>query len=780
MRRAAKAFVVIAMLSAGPRGLAQSTATVWTRLQKPPFDSKKSAFAEDITLTRDRLRITFVQGTIQFAKPLRGRYFAAAFKGRGWLRVTPPNPIEARQLKYLGGSSPLKIAFTQAVVSFTDNTYSEVSGQVRWVTAEGHSLGRLYRSRQRKREQDDAGVLPRLFQAFLSTNPARNNFFYAELKTHKGWVIARYDSARIEEVYVGRWYQGNYHQYGTYDDWKRETWTSFPSGNQNPLLVDEHPRAKLVYGIPQTRIDATVTTGAKLTADAELRLRLRQSGERVLLFRLDANLRLSSVRDEAGRKLTFFQPPRHAFFGQTHGDYVAVALPEATRAGRTMTLDFRYSGGRSLDASPSLWGAPVFVRGDFDWYPRSMSSVLRSKFTLIFHTPKRFQLVASGNLVNRKTVGAEMVTTWKSPGAVPVAGFCFASFYVHRYKFGSTGLRLYAESDSSWGFPVHGLFAEATLEAGNVIRLLDKYFGRYPYRGLSLVLYSSTARQGWPMLAYGSGPSTIASQWWGQGVRAKTYHDHWLISSLDYWSGLLYLELRWSPGVYVRWLAHRRRSEWVQTACGFIPFRLSTRDLSKLGPLWLGGRLASSRMPAGAAQSLIEEKGARILDMLRMMLWDPGSRDPDHRFEAMLRDFERRFAGRAVSTLDFETIVEKHMTKAMDLNGDHRMSWFFREYVFGTGTPHYALAYRASPLQDGRWVVDASLTRTGVPSNWEDLLPIYVRLKKQRMELVQVKVAAPKVRFQFTVRGKPSKVSLDDEARALRAVPDKEPASAVP
>ncbi len=770
----------VAMLSAGPRGLAQSTAAVWKRLQNPPFDPKKSAFTEDITLTRDRLRISFVQGTIQFAKPLRGHYFAAAFEGRGWLRVSPPNPIEAQQLRYLAGSSPLKIAFTEAVLSFTDNTYADVSGQVRWVTATDHSLGRLYRKRQRKREQDAAVVLPRLFQAFLSTNPARDDFFYAELKTKKGWVIARYDSARLEQVYVGRWYQGNYHQHGTYGDWKRETWTSFPSGDRNPLLVDEHPLAKTVYEIPATRIDATVTTGAKLTADAELHLRLRQSGERVLLFRLDANLRLISVKDGTGRELAYFRPPRHAFFGQTHGEYVAVVLAEPTQAGRTMTLDFRYSGGRSLDASPSLWGAPVFVRGDFDWYPRSMSSVLRSKFTLIFHTPKRFQLIASGNLVKRNTVGAEMVTTWKSPGAVPVVGFCFASFYVHKEKVGSTGLRLYAESDSSWGFPVHGLLAATALEGGNVIRLLDKYFGRYPFRGLSLVLYSSTPRQGWPMLVYGSQSSTIASQWWGQGIRAKTYHDQWLISSLGYWSGLLYLELRWSPGVYVRQLVHRGRSEWVQTACGFVPFRLPTRDIGKLGPVWLGRRLASSRMPAAGAQSLIDEKGARILDMLRMMLWDPGSRDPDHRFEAMLRDFERRFAGRAASTLDFETIVEKHMTKAMDLNGDHRMSWFFREYVFGTGTPHYSLAYRISPLQNGRWVVDASLTRTGVPSSWEDLLPIYVRLKKHRMELVQVKVGAPKVRFQFTVRGKPSKVSLEDEARALRAVPDKEPASAVP
>lgn len=209
------------------------------------------------------------------------------------------------------------------------------------------------------------------------------------------------------------------------------------------------------------------------------------------------------------------------------------------------------------------------------------------------------------------------------------------------------------------------------------------------------------------------------------------------------------------------------------------PFRLPTYNVDTLGPIWLGERLTSSRMPIDA-EALIVQKGARLLDRLRMMMWDPASRDPDRRFEAMLRDFERTFAGKAASTLDFQTIVERHMTKAMDLNGNHRMAWFFREYVFGTGLPRYSISYRLRPAVGGKWTVAGTLTRTGVPANWEDLVPVYGRFREGDAELGLLAARAPRVRFEITVPEKPRKVLLEDSARILRAVPDREPASAVP
>jgi len=42
----------------------------------------------------------------------------------------------------------------------------------------------------------------------------------------------------------------------------------------------------------------------------------------------------------------------------------------------------------------------------------------------------------------------------------------------------------------------------------------------------------------------------------------------------------------------------------------------------------------------------------------------------------------------------FWRIVEKHMTKEMDMDGNGKMNWFFNEWVYGTQIPNYKLDYR--------------------------------------------------------------------------------------
>ena len=34
-------------------------------------------------------------------------------------------------------------------------------------------------------------------------------------------------------------------------------------------------------------------------------------------------------------------------------------------------------------------------------------------------------------------------------------------------------------------------------------------------------------------------------------------------------------------------------------------------------------------------------------------------------------------------------MVEKHMTPEMDVEGNHRIDWFFNEWVYGTEIPRY-------------------------------------------------------------------------------------------
>ena len=62
------------------------------------MDPAKSARTENVEIIRDRVHITLLDGTIQFAQPVNGVTFAAAFHGKGRVQVEPPNPLEAQQL----------------------------------------------------------------------------------------------------------------------------------------------------------------------------------------------------------------------------------------------------------------------------------------------------------------------------------------------------------------------------------------------------------------------------------------------------------------------------------------------------------------------------------------------------------------------------------------------------------------------------------------------------------------------------------------------------------
>src|SRR5712664_4238698 len=89
-------------------------AIVWNALSSPAMDPAKSAHTENVEIARDRVHITLIDGTIQFAQPVNGVTFGAAFHGKGRVRVEPPNPIEAQQLKLHTKQDKLDIPFTDA------------------------------------------------------------------------------------------------------------------------------------------------------------------------------------------------------------------------------------------------------------------------------------------------------------------------------------------------------------------------------------------------------------------------------------------------------------------------------------------------------------------------------------------------------------------------------------------------------------------------------------------------------------------------------------------
>src|SRR5262249_50698053 len=201
--------------------------------------------------------------------------------------------------------------------------------------------------------------------------------------------------------------------------------------------------------------------------------------------------------------------------------------------------------------------------------------------------------------------------------------------------------------------PADGL-KQLAKEIDSSIRFYEGFSGPFPFRQLAVSQIPGTFGQGWPGLLYLStfsflpaatqeraGLSTsgqehfselvpfheAAHQWWGNVVGWANYRDQWIDEPIASYMALLYADRQKRPdgrfGIGCE-RYHNRLKERLQNS------DLITADI---GALSLGNRLTSSKAPEGF-EMVIYSKGAWIIHMIREMLRQPGSKNPDARFQA--------------------------------------------------------------------------------------------------------------------------------------------------
>jgi aminopeptidase N len=140
----------------------------------------------------------------------------------------------------------------------------------------------------------------------------------------------------------------------------------------------------------------------------------------------------------------------------------------------------------------------------------------------------------------------------------------------------------------------------------------------------------------------------------------------------------------------------------------------------------MGYRVVNSREGYDSYRRLIYPKGAYVLHMVRQMMWD--RKTGDQRFKDTMHDFVATYSGKVATTEDFKGIVEKHITTEMNLQGNGKMDWFFREWVYGTALPTYAFDSSFEKNPAGDVVLKYKLTQSGVDKNFGMPVPVYMEL----------------------------------------------------
>jgi hypothetical protein len=228
-------------------------------------------------------------------------------------------------------------------------------------------------------------------------------------------------------------------------------------------------------------------------------------------------------------------------------------------------------------------------------------------------------------------------------------------------------------------------------EAQLAIHLYTDYFGPAPYQRLALTEQpANNFGQSWPALIYlpamsfqaiynssynamthgftrGVASHEIAHQWFGHTLGIPSYRDNWLSEGFAHFASSLYLQSVYSdqPDTYRDFL-----KDWK---IELLEKNREGKRAIDVGSVTMGYRLGNTKVGFDVNR-LIYDKGGYILHMLRMMMWNP--RDKDEAFKVMMRDYVHSYYNRISSTEDFKEVVERHMTREMDQQGNGKMDWF--------------------------------------------------------------------------------------------------------
>ena len=209
----------------------------------------------------------------------------------------------------------------------------------------------------------------------------------------------------------------------------------------------------------------------------------------------------------------------------------------------------------------------------------------------------------------------------------------------------------------------------------------------------------------------------MAHQWWGHLVGWGSYHDQWISEGFSEFSAGLYLQVK-DAGEYREFLERGQRLILEKNEYGF-----SANDT---GPLWMGRRLNTPKT-GSAYNKLIYAKRGYVLHMLRQMMFEARGKG-DEPFIEMMRDFVDTHRNKDATTESFQAVVEKHMTPGMNLSGNGKMDWFFRQWVYGNEVPSYEFRYTLTPVDGGKAQFKGAITQSGVSDNFVMRMPVYLQV----------------------------------------------------
>ncbi|MGA9353107.1 MAG: M1 family aminopeptidase [Terriglobales bacterium] len=470
----------------------------------------------------------------------------------------------------------------------------------------------------------------------------------------------------------------------------------------------------------------------------------------VASFQLNNALRVTKLVDANNKPLS---PER-----STQDSSIRFALNSSVQKNSSTTFTFDYDGTlESADDSPVQGLKLAYVGPDTSyllysglWFPVAGYGVNRFTSTISVTVPAHMIAIGSSNgkdaepaaekALEKKSSLANSRTflfRWTKP-AFP--GTIIAGTF-KEYKSDEAGMDLHV-----FFKPVHEtLESEYASTAVKEFTYFITQYGIAPSQRLQVVeipddtvpsayapeIAAIASRAVTERVNYRLLANTIAHQWWGVSVSPATKDDWWI-----------------SDG-----FARYSEARYVESAAGSAGLEEMVKDMSV-------GALAYDSVPLSSAdkldffspefQSLVTDKGAMVLHMLRYVVGDA-------KYLKIMRDFATQYAGKPATTDDFRKLVEKIY--------DQRLTWFFSQWMDSTSAPEFKTKYTVYRLGNNK-----GFRIVGAIQQDLDLFRMPVRLRIDtdgKTEEKRIEVVGTDSPFSVETFGRPRRISVDPDNHVL-------------
>lgn len=385
--------------------------------------------------------------------------------------------------------------------------------------------------------------------------------------------------------------------------------------------------------------------------------------------------------------------------------YLVVTLPAPLNDGDTITLEFADEG--VPDCSPGFFGMKfcnldedISYFGGCPWIPEKLSyseDDLLDQYEIAFSLtlPDGYTSAASAWLQSIDDNGDDTFThNWSSDRPASGVNFAFAPFDVFEATSGSGVVssiytlpghdaygQVWADMDAEIIDYFEGLFSDYLYEKIDSIQVLQELGGGFATMSAVFIYEDAFDREpGGDYFAEGIFAHEIGHEWWAYMVPLSEYDAPWLNEGFASFSANNYSATIWDDYL-VDYYMYKMEAEMIM-------YLISPDQELPLSEMDL------DRISQDHYFMLTYEKGAYLLRMLQHVLGE------DDFYKGM------RAYAEGPGTLGTTTDI---FQETMEEASGEELDWFFDEWAWGTGWPHYKFGFELEGDEDAGYILTVNI-----------------------------------------------------------------------